>query len=172
MIRNSQKKRIHIYKAAAALSDSDYRSILVGSASVASAADPDMNQSGFERAMAAIETRLFQRVHAGEVPDPIGNSRWIFEEFYWRKKLPGRGVINSRQGHKIDELWNRLKEYLPEEKRTIAYLGGILYQSTGRRDVGYYALKNHEAAFLIDALKDRLAHAIKQPCYEEELIPF
>ena len=171
MIKNRQKFLLHEYKRAAHLSDPDYRDILKRYASVTSAADKRMKQSGFEAAMAALETRLFLRVASGEIPNPIRHSKYIKSESFWRDKLPDKNVINSRQARKITDLWERLQEYIPPECRNMKYLGGILYHATGRRDVGYYALSHHEASHLIDALKDRLAHALKQQPTQQKEIP-
>lgn len=163
MIKAQQKALIHIYKNAARLSDLDYRDVLRRNAAVNSAADRSITQAGYERAMATLETILFARVAAGEIPTPIGRSRWIRNEFYWRHKLPASGSINSRQAHLIERLWISLQEHLPPGARNLTYLAGILYRATGRRQVGYYALTIQQAACLIDALRDRLAHAISTP---------
>jgi hypothetical protein len=171
MIQNKQKMLLHIYADAAGLSDPAYRDHLRHAAGVSSASDRALTQSGYERAMAALETVLFMRVHAGEVANPIGHSRYITSEFYWRTKLPRVGFINSRQAYRIQELWNRLQEYLPPEHRTLIYLGGIIRKATGKPDPGYTCLTAAEADSLIDALKDRLAHALK-PVVEEEVVPF
>lgn len=161
MIAHSQKMLLHIYAQAADLSDPTYRNYLAQAAGVASAADPAFTQDGFDVAMAALETVLFQRVDAGEVEDPRGRNRYIRDEFYWRNKLPRSGLINSRQAHRIKELWGRLCEWLPPEQRNLDYLGAIVRKSTGKRDPGWSALTSYQASHLIDALQDRLAHALK-----------
>jgi hypothetical protein len=128
--------------------------------------------------MAALETVLFQRVHAGEVPNPIGRRRYIASEFYWRTKLPRAGMINSRQAYKIQDLWGRLQEFLPVEHRTLSYLAGIIRKATGKPDPGYSCLTSSEAESLINALKDRLSHFLRHPSSvicrlsEEEAVPF
>jgi hypothetical protein len=174
MIQNKQKMLLHIYADAAGLSDPTYRDHLRHSAGVSSASDRALTQSGYERAMAALETVLFMRVHAGEVANPIGHNRYITSEFYWRSKLPREGMINSRQRYRIEELWTRLQQYLAADQRTLAYLAGITRKATGKPDPGYTCFTAGEADSLIDALKDRLAHAIKQPVPspEEEVVPF
>ena len=163
MIQSSQKRLLHIYAHAAGLSDPTYRNHLVQAAGVSSAADPNLTQSGFESAMASLETVLFQRVAAGEVPDPRGRSRYILEEYYWRNKLPRSGLINSRQAHRIESIWQQLCQWLPAENRNLEYLGGIVRKSTGKRDPGYTALTSYQAANLIDALQDRLSYAVQTP---------
>lgn len=162
MIQNKQKMLLHIYAGAAGLEDPVYRDILLHRAGVSSASDRAMTQSGFEQAMAALETVLFLRVHAREVRNPIGNSRYILSEFYWRRRLPREGLISRRQAYKIEELWVLLQRYLPDEDRNLVYLGGIVRKATGKTDPGYTCLTSREAECLIDALKDRLAHALKR----------
>lgn len=160
VLSRSQKALLHIYKAAADLPDHQYRDILRRHAGVPSAADHRITQAGFESAMAALEAALFDRVRAGLVPDPtIGANRYIHSEEYWRNKIAARGAINSRQLWKIDQLWTLLLDYLPEDARNQAYFRGIIKQST-KRHLDLYELTNLQAGHLIDALKDRLAHAL------------
>lgn len=170
---------LHVYADAAGLSDPTYRDHLRHAAGVSSASDRTLSQQGFEAAMAALETVLFMRVHAGEVSSPIGRSRYITSEFHWRTRLPRVGYINSRQAYRIQELWTRLQEYLPAEQRNLVYLAGIIRKATGKPDPGYTCLSSGEADALINALKDRLSHSIRsgvserersQP--EEEEVPF
>ena len=161
MISKHQKMLLHIYAAAARLPDPIYRDYLLRSAGVSSATDRGLTQSGFDCAMATLETVLFQRVHAGEVANPIGRNLYIRSEFHWRLKQPRPGMINSRQAHKIEELWTRLLGYLAWDDRNLLYLGGIIRKATGKADPGYSCLTASEADHLIDALNDRLAHALK-----------
>ena len=170
MIQPNQKMLLHLYKAAARLNDPTYRNFLRQSAGVASAADPEFTQAGFEAAMASLETVLFQRVHAKEVESPVGKSRYILEEFYWRRKLPRDGMINSRQAHRIDELWRQICAFLPPEKRTADYQAAIVARATGQASASRSALTFYQANNLIDALKDRLAHALKSANHPE-LVP-
>lgn len=172
MITSKEKALLHIYATAADLTDHGYRIILKKSAGVPSAADDQMDQSGFERAMAALETVLFDRVERREVPSPIGRNRWIMNPYYWRKRLPQDGAINSRQFHLIEELWTALRDRLPEDRRDLAYLAGIIRKATGKADVGLTALTSAQAGFVIDALQDRLAHAVALPRHELAGLPF
>jgi len=168
MINNRQKSLLHIYAHAAGISKPTYRNILRESAGVPSAADPGMSNSGFDRAMAALEATLFARVARGEVPDPRGRSRWIHDEFHWRHRLPSRNGINTRRRYQIEQLWTQLCKFLPDSKCTASYLLGIVHKATGR-DVLIHQLTNHESGFVLDALRDRLSYAIKQAT---ETVPF
>jgi hypothetical protein len=161
MIRATQKALPHIYADAAGLSDPAYRDQLRHAAGVSSVADRSLSQAGWERIMAALETVLFLRVHAGDVPDPRGHSRYILEEFYWRNKLPREGRINSRQAYKINTLWRDLQVHIEPDQRNQAYLAGIVRKATGKTDCGYTAFTANEADALINALKDRLAHSLR-----------
>jgi hypothetical protein len=176
MIQLRQKALLHIYAAAADLPAPVYRDILRRAAGVSSAADRSLSQGGFERAMAALETVLFQRVAAGEVDNPVGRCRYIQSQTYWRAKLPREGLINSRQAYRIQDLWTRLQEFLPEADRNLGYLAGIIRKATGKPDPGYTCLTCAEADCLINALRDRLAHAIShQPSaisHSSEEVPF
>lgn len=170
MIKDVQKGLLHIYAHAAGLSDPAYRNVLREEAGCVSAADSDFRQNGFERAMARLEATLFDRVDRGLVSDPIGRSRWIRSRDYWRRRLPRRGFSTTRQSHRILDLWSRLAPALPEDARSFDYLGGIIRQAVGRR-ADAVSLSQSEAAAVIDALQDRLAHAAVGATRLEE-VPF
>jgi hypothetical protein len=161
MLKSPQKMLLHIYADAARLDDPTYRSYLREHAGVSSAADRGFSQHGFDCAMAALETVLFERVHRGMVTNPQGKSHYIHTETHWRDKLPRHGHINTRQVNKINELWTRLQEYLLPEQCTQEYFEGIIHQST-HREIELYSLGAHQAGYVIDALKDRLYWALKQ----------
>jgi len=171
MIEQRQKGLVHLYKNRAKLSEPTYRGILRSKAGVNSCADPSFSQSGFDAVMAAIETILFHRVDAGEISNPIGTVRQIRDPYYWRNRLPKSRGINSRQLHRIEQLWAQLKEWLPDHHCSRDYLLGIAHKSTNRRIDGLNQLQKHEAAHLIDALTDRLAYAIRTETTTAEL-PF
>lgn len=159
MIHNPQKAILHHYARAAALQEMEYRALLKRVANVASAADPDMTQHGFEAAMAALETILFERVDRREVPWP----RRISARTYWRDRAnqnrPGR--INSRQFQRIMQLWTQLGEWMSDAQRTPAYFAGIVAKATGRT-LGISALTSADAAHVIEALQARLSAAIRR----------
>lgn len=163
MIHNRQKALLHIYKNAAALSEPSYRNILRDAAGVSSAADRRLSQVGFEAAMASLETTLFSRVDSGHVPNPLGRNRLIASRSYWRAKVRPTGMINSRQCHEIMQRWQQLCEFQEPEKSNTTYFHGIIARATGRREpCGPAALSNAEAGFVLNALSDCLALAIRQ----------
>lgn len=157
----NQSQVIHTYATAAGLSRMEYVALLKGVSGVASTKDPDFTQSAADRFMAAIETILFDRVGRGEVPNPIGRSRIIRSEYYWRHRLPKAGYINSRHLALINRLWDQLCEFLEPEQRTPIYFAGIVHKATGKNDVGVTCLTAAEAGHVIDALRDRLSYAIR-----------
>lgn len=172
MLQKSQKIIIHEYSRAARLSDPAYRDILHARAGVGSAADKDFSQSGFDQVMAALETVLFERVERGDVPDPLGHSRYIRSERYWRDRLDTHGRINSRQYQRIRQLWDQLCKWLPDDKCNTGYLAGIVCHATRKPDIGVTALTSGQAWCVIEALKDRLAYAIKAANKQEVTMPF
>ena len=157
-IKPQQIKLVHIYKTAARLDDKTYRNILRDRAGVSSTTHHGMDQAGFEAVMAALETKLFIRVAAGQAVNPIGKSRHIRCEDYWRSRLPANGFATSRQLHRINQLWDNLAPHLPGSQQSLTYLAGVIRKATGR-DVPYATLMDTEAASLIDALSDRLDYA-------------
>jgi len=170
LINRRQKFLVHHYARAARLEDPTYRNTLRACAGVRSCADKSMSQAGFEEVMAALEAAIFDRAERGIVPDPVAeHDRYITSRDYWRRKLPDKGRINSRQLRLIDQLWMRLAEFLPAEQYTPDYLARIIHKSTGR-DGGIPAnLTRREAGHLIDALSDRLNHAFRDT---PETVPF
>lgn len=172
MLNRTQKIIIHEYSRAARLSDPAYRDILHVHAGMSSAADQNFTQPGFDHVMATLETVLFERVDRGEVPDPIGHSRYIRDESHWRNRLGQNGRINSRQYERIKQLWDQLCEWLPDDKCNAGYLAGIVCHATRKPDICATALTSGQAWCVIEALKDRLAHALKQANKQEVAMPF
>ena len=161
-LERKQRILIQVYRRAAELSDPDYRAILTEASGCRSSMDHDWTQPAFDRTMALLETRLFARVHIFEVDNPIGKNRYIKQEFYWRRRIPRAGEINSRQLHKINELWQLLVPRLPPRERNPVYFAGLVAKATGRTDVGISRLSSSDAWHVIEALKDRLGYAIRE----------
>jgi len=173
MLQNKQKALPHIYKDAAGISEQVYRCILFETAGVKSVADRNITQAGWERAMAALEAILFDRVARGDAADPRGVNTWIRASDHWRKKLPQEGRMNSRQLFKLRRAWDILGEFLETGQHTDAYLAGIVEQSVGKKINDWSDLSAAEAGFVIDALEDRITAAIKRARKEEAvLLPF
>ena len=158
----AQYAKIHAYKKAAALQDPEYRQIL--KASTGKASSKLFTESDFDRAMAAIEAVLFDRVAAGRVRDPD----WIQNPCHWRLRLPREGYANTRLIHALRERWSLLLDYLPDSERCDLYLAGIIRQATGRDVPGlvqdgrisWTCIPAAAAGLSITAINDRLAHAV------------
>jgi len=162
MIQNNEKMLIHIYAQAAGVRGPHYRQLLKATTNKDSSADPAFSHADCDRILASLETILFDRVHRGEISDPRTNGhKWIKDEFHFRTRCRGPGLINSRQAHIIDQLWTELQPWLQTEQRVPSYIAGIIRKATGRFDIGLTALSSSDAGHVIDALKDRLASAIK-----------
>lgn len=146
---------LHAYPKLAKMSEMDRRDVLRRKTGCASAGDDGFFKHTFEAAMAAYETILWQRVEAGDVPDPRACSKcgrrmvrrqggygecpegcekrkvMAWEQRYWRRNITGPGMASSSQVNKIRELWAMLGDYLPADQRTDAYLHGIFEQAGG-----------------------------------------
>lgn len=157
---NKQKFLVHLYTRAAALQDPEYRAILYELTGCTSATHPSLTQWHFDQVMARVEGLLDYRIAEGVVPPPPpGRIRALR---YWRTRCPTGGAINSRQSAKITELWDLLLPHLPEDSRTDGYLAAIASKACGYRVASRWDLKAWQAGLLIDALRDRLTHALKK----------
>lgn len=170
MISTREKTLIHIYAHAARLADQDYRALLREHTGLASCANPSFSHADADAILAALEAVLFARVSAGLVPDPRPGSRWIRDEYYFRRRISTPSAsgyaanatpINARQFHLIQQLWLQLSEFLDAPHTSDAYLAAIIVQSIGH-SAPILALTRRQAGMLIDALRDRLKYAISQ----------
>lgn len=168
MIKNEEKKLVHIYKTAAGLSDPEYRAALVESTGKRSCADPEFSHSDVDCALASLEGLLFDRVARGLCADPRGRSRWIKDEWHFRARVSrhSSGLLSPRQEHLLMQLWKQLSEFLDDYRCNQDYLDGLVAQAVGKRKL-ISSLSHHEAAFVIDALQDRLRYAIKSAKSQE-----
>lgn len=157
MITNRQKGLVHLYANACHLAEFEYRALLRRYSGCASCADPEMHQDHFDLIMPALEVRLEQAIDRGEV-DPAKLPRAIRRITYWRDRAEVPGRINRRQLQLVEELWSQLGPVIGDLSRV--YLYGIVRQAC-RRDVDDLArLSTAQGIFLIEALRDRLAHAL------------
>lgn len=162
-----EKMYIGVYRSAAKLAEAEYRKILGAHAGCTSAKDPKFTDLGFRRVMAALEERLFQRVHAGLVPDPIDDGhRYIRSEYYWRRQKAPTGRITKEQIFAIEQLWADLCRVLPESQRNPFYFAGIVEKATGRpglrraaANAEAQALTAQQGWMVRQALEDRLHYA-------------
>lgn len=159
---------IHQYKRWAGLTDPEYRGLLTRAAGVRSAADLD--NRGFDRVMPALESALWHRVDEGLVPEPEHDGRLARD--YWRRRAPAKGMCNTRLRWEVLQFWAQLVEMLPPDSRHDRYLAGILAKSAGSGDgadlldpsgsIAWERVPSRSAWLTVEALKDRIAHAITQ----------
>lgn len=168
MLQNGQLGIVHMYAGYARTGEALFRDILKTHAGVTSC--KKLTQSTFEQVMAVLETILEQRIQAGTIPDPRANPKAKCQNLrYWRDRLPPTGMANSRQRHQIQQLWSLLRDYIPSDQRSDAYLAGIAQQATGTPSatllhegrINWLVLTSNHSGLLIEALKDILRRAVK-----------
>lgn len=154
------------YVKACGMSERESRAFLAGVAeNIMSEESPLLVQRHYDDAMAAIESELDFRVAEGTAEWPPKT-----DPQYWRNRHPSSGGENTREAHKIKELWDELTGYLPIEKQNEAYLLGICSQCCKRRIQDHDTeMREWEALAVIEALKDKLEHAKKKL---ESEVPF
>ena len=157
---NQQKGLIKSYQRYAGMSDPDYRDLLHTYAGATSSRDRHLTQFHFDVVMPLIETRAHlaetNGLTRGRKPSKLSN--W----YYWRNKAPGKGQASSRELWKIEQVWKMLTPLLPESERGHAYLCGIASHATGEKISHLHTLTVSQALAVIEALKDRLAHAMRR----------
>jgi len=150
VLARGQLALIHIYAHDAAISDEQRREIMREACGVTSSVMLD--QAGFERAMAALERTLWERVDAGLAPDPrrcsvcqrplIREGRdgrcpegcqtrrvHAWSRTHWQSRCPASGMANSRELHMLFGLWFLLADSLPADKQAEPYLAAIIAKS-------------------------------------------
>lgn len=162
MIQKSEKKLIHIYAHAAGLTDPEYRAILQEITGKFSCADMEFSHADCDRALAALEGVLFDRVARGLMPSPLGRSRFIRSEWHFRERVArvSSGLLSPRHEHRILQLWSQLSEFLDDPRCRDDYLAAIVRKSTGVSKP-LAALTRSEAQSVLNALSDRLRYALK-----------
>jgi hypothetical protein len=162
---NLQKGILKSYQRYAGLPDPEYRSLLHQHTGATSSRDAHLTQFHFDAFMPVIESAAHlaetNGLAVGRRPPKL--SDW----YYWRNRAPGRGMATSRELHRISSpdrtgLWDLLIPSLPESQRTQAYLLGIASHAVGRQVDALHGLTAVEAGHLIEALRDRLRHALRR----------
>lgn len=166
MISKQEKKLIHIYAHAASLAEAEYRSLLQSVTGLDSSADDVFRHRDADAVLAALEGVLFDRVAVGRVPDPRSRSRWIRDEYHFRKRLRDGRAMSVRQEHEILRAWELLLRYLPRDQRTPAYLSGICRRALGA-DVPFEALSSAQAAIVLTAVRERCNASIRRSTVSE-----
>jgi hypothetical protein len=152
---------VKMYAKYAGLANQDYRALLKEHTGKLSSTDPDLGQYEFDVVMPALEIRA----HLAEINGRAVGSKpaRIRDWYYWRKRCPKTGMVNSRELWKINKLWSDLKPYVSESGHDDhAYLCSISGHACGSRIQHLHELKQWQALALIEALKDRLKYAIRK----------
>ena len=158
-----EKALLNIYREAAKMKELEYRQLLLSCSGCESLRDDAFDPVHFRAAMARLETLLFARVAEGLIPNPRGRNQYIRSETYWReqaRKVDLPGFMTSAQKARIDELLACLQKPLGAQYNA-NYIGGIVARATRRRPGDGRPLTNAEARNVIDALQDKLKHAVR-----------
>ena len=151
---------VQTYRRLARLNDAEYRGLLETCAGARSSKDAGLTCHDCEVVMAHLETVLWARVDELVVPQPPSK----IARNYWRNKLPKNGEPNSRLLRKMWALWDLLKPHLPETDRNNKYLAGIATHASGWHVKDIWQAKAWQVSLTIEALKDRLQHALSHDC--------
>lgn len=160
---NRQKGIVKTYQRYAGMADPEYRALLHEQTGATSSRDAHLTQFHFDAFMPLLEIRAHlaetNGCTAGRRPAKLSN--W----YYWRERSPARGKASTREIWKVTNargtgLWDLLTPHLPESERTHQYLCAIAAHASGRKKVEHlHELTIGQCGMLIEALKDRLAHA-------------
>lgn len=166
MWTHKQKGIVKTYQRYAGMADLEYRALLHTQTGATSSRDAHLTQFHFDAFMPLMEIRA----HLAEINGlavgrrPAKLSNW----YYWRNRSPARGKATSRELWKVTNaehrgLWDLLTPYLPESERGHDYLCGIAAHACGLHKVEHlHELTVGQCGMLIEALKDRLQHALRR----------
>jgi hypothetical protein len=161
MWTNRQKGIVKTYQRYAGMADPEYRAILHQQTGATSSRDAHLTQFHFDAFMPLMEIRA----HLAETNGLAGGRRpaKLANWYYWRDRSPARGKASTRELWKVTSLWDTLIPHLPESERTHDYLCGIAAHAIGHRKVEHlHQLTIGQCGMLIEALKDRLQHALRR----------
>lgn len=181
---------LHLYPTLARLSDGDRRRVLSEVAGVYSSRQLDqvgfeLCMAEFERLLwlavrdgRAQDPRLCRK--CAKPLQSLGNGRgrcragceerqvaaWSTD--YWQRRAAAGTGLAARLKHKILELWPLTQDFLDPAKQTETYLAGIMANAAGwpldrvcrMGRIAWSALSTAAALKTIEALKDRLRHAV------------
>jgi len=156
---NRQKGIVKTYQRYAGMADPEYRALLHEITGATSSRDTHLCQFHFDCVMPLLEIRAHLAETNGCTAGrkPANLTDW----YYWRDRSPARGKASTRELWKIAQLWDLLTPHLPESARTHQYLCAIAAHAIGHRQVEHlHELTIAQAGMLIEALFDRLAHAL------------
>jgi hypothetical protein len=150
-----------MYRRYAGIPDQEYRQALYEATGARSSTAKWLTQYHFDVFMPVLEFRA-EIAHAngkgvGAVPAKIRDWK------YWRKRNPNNGSMNTRMRAKIFALFADLRPFLDDPPSDpIHYLSGVVEHATGKPVTSFFGITNGDANLLIEALKDRLKHAVRR----------
>jgi len=114
---------------------------------------------------------------AGACPEGCERRNVVaWQRDYWRRRVVSIGSASSRQAWMLRRYWNMLCEYLPEDRRSHDYLAAIVCHASDPHSashaerlariwrsgaIQWSALTATECHKAIEAIKDRLRHAVR-----------
>lgn len=167
MLTKGEYAKVHTYARLAGLNRIEYEDLV--QRATGKRTTTEITHAGCDRVLAALEAVLFQRYDEGLLQPSSALKVQALDRYHYRKKLPRLGMANSRLRHKVEQLWNVLLDYLPEPDRNDVYLAAVMHVASGcdmRQIVGpdrklvWSAIPAETARLTIEALKDRLSHAV------------
>jgi len=151
--------KVQIYRRAAGLAEGEYRHLLKTHVGTFSSREKCLTQWHFDIFMPVMELKVDEQIHQATPAKPL--PKQISNLHYWRSRCPKDGGMTTRQRHKIFAVWKQLEPLLPEKvQQSTAYMAQVAQQATGYRIGDFWGMKAWQANLLIEALKDRLRHAV------------
>lgn len=155
-----QKGILAAYRRYAGWSDDYYHEQLHAQTGYASSTDHRLTQEDYDAFMPIVEgaAELKHVNGAGVGRPPKANMNW----HYWRDRRPPDGQVTTRQTRMIWALLQTLGDLKGHPARPMEYLQGVLTHAHGGdwpASGNLPDLLSWQAALIIEALKDRVAHA-------------
>ena len=151
-----QLRKFRQYCKYCGMDETEAREIIFRNFGVMHEEAPTLTNTDFDDIMVVLEELLEKRISSGSLPGFIRVDKSLDLQ-YWRRRRPGKGALNTRESHKIFEIWNELKGYLDADKQNDQYLLGFAAHTCRlSRAKAINDLSAREALKVIDALKKRL----------------
>lgn len=153
---NGQKAVVKRYQKYAALSDFDYRRLLLTTTGQRTSTAQELSQGDFDVFMAVLEVTLWERFGQGLCDRPPAG----IQPDYWQRRCPAAGMANSRHLHLIGPLYQQLVNALDAANQSPVdpprYLLQMASRASRRPIHNLSELRAWDAVSLIEAIKDRL----------------
>jgi len=160
--QDKQLRKFRQYCKYCGMDETEARAIIFKNFGVMHEEAPTLTNTDFDDIMVTLEELLEERIKSDSL-FPGARPREGLDLQYWRNRHPKRGGVNTRESHLIFGLWNDLKAYLGEEKRTAQYLIGFAANVCRlNRAKAIQDLSAREALKVIDALRNRIIQEQKR----------